>query len=72
MLSVFILNLYQVHIVLGIFQEHGHVPCGIKIDSNQLKVTYNKLHHSFKRITTDDYHCAKLDDMLEEWAALGM
>ncbi|KAF8123797.1 hypothetical protein EV363DRAFT_1455185 [Boletus edulis] len=61
-----------VHAVLGIFMQNGHIPRNLKLDVNQLKDTYNKLHHSLTRLTEDEYHGEKLDNMLEEWAALGM
>ncbi|KAG6379784.1 hypothetical protein JVT61DRAFT_10323 [Boletus reticuloceps] len=62
----------NVHAVLGIFVQNGHIPHNLKLDVNQLKDTYNKLHCSLTRLTEDEYHGETLDNMLKEWAALGM
>lgn len=58
--------------MLGIYKEHGHISCGVKIDANKLKDAYDKLHYTLVHISVDEYHSMKLDVMLEEWATLRM
>ncbi|KAF8119514.1 hypothetical protein EV363DRAFT_1305356, partial [Boletus edulis] len=61
-----------VQVVLGIFADYGYVPRNLKIDVNKLKDSYDKLQRTLTRLTMDDYHGAKLDKMLEDWATIGM
>ena len=58
--------------MLQIYKKHGCDTTGkLKLDIEEVE-EYGCLHHALQKVKVHEYHGAKLDIMLSEWASHGM